>query len=522
MNYTSHLRLWTLWAAMAFFPALVGETLPIAPTPPHPPTAPTGRQLEETNASPRQIIQTGMPVHLETHETATDVVVFFSSASIEGEVLGDVVVIGGEARISGHVHGDVVNIGTGIHMRSGSQIDGDAVGLLGGIQISDHSTVHGDAVGILGGIQRESGARIGGQEINLAWGGWMGTNGPQIPHWFRDTITEICLKLRPLSLHVGWVWILSGIHLALYAVLTLAARGAITEILQTFNQRGATAFLMGLAALPLAALGSLTLIATGIGILVLPFLWAAMLMAALLGKTGLLQYLGLSLMRKPPRQSPSLLALGIGFLLLSLTYLIPVLGLLFWMTLTVWALGAALLTVLIRSRRECAPTPNSASTSILQAPPEPGPATECPPLQEPSTASELHPARLPESLTLPRVGLKKRLLATLIDWFIVSATIGMLPLLTFKAWFMIVYFVSMWVWKQTTLGGLLLRLKVVRLDDRPMDIGTALFRSFGALIGTAALGVGYLWCHWDPERQSWHDKIAGTVVVQVPKVQPLT
>ncbi len=41
------------------------------------------------------------------------------------------------------------------------------------------------------------------------------------------------------------------------------------------------------------------------------------------------------------------------------------------------------------------------------------------------------------------------------------------------------------------------------------------------LFSIAALGLGFLWILRDPERQSWHDRIAGTYVVSVPRSWPL-
>ena len=61
----------------------------------------------------------------------------------------------------------------------------------------------------------------------------------------------------------------------------------------------------------------------------------------------------------------------------------------------------------------------------------------------------------------------------------------------------------------------------VRLDGKPIDFPTALVRSLGTFFGVAALGLGYFWAAWDEERQGWHDKLAGTVVVRVPKVESL-
>jgi uncharacterized RDD family membrane protein YckC len=83
------------------------------------------------------------------------------------------------------------------------------------------------------------------------------------------------------------------------------------------------------------------------------------------------------------------------------------------------------------------------------------------------------------------------------------------------------YFACMWVWRQTTFGGIVLRLKVVRLDGRRMDWPTAAVRAIGALFGSVVGGLGYFWSGWDSEKQGWHDKVAGTVVVKVDKVQPL-
>jgi uncharacterized RDD family membrane protein YckC len=35
------------------------------------------------------------------------------------------------------------------------------------------------------------------------------------------------------------------------------------------------------------------------------------------------------------------------------------------------------------------------------------------------------------------------------------------------------------------------------------------------------LFLGFFWILWDKDQQGWHDKIAGTVVVRLPKALPL-
>jgi uncharacterized RDD family membrane protein YckC len=64
-------------------------------------------------------------------------------------------------------------------------------------------------------------------------------------------------------------------------------------------------------------------------------------------------------------------------------------------------------------------------------------------------------------------------------------------------------------------------LKVVRLDDRPIDWPTAIARALGCFLSAAVLLLGFIWIAYDRERQGWHDKVAGTVVVKLPKGVPL-
>jgi len=37
-------------------------------------------------------------------------------------------------------------------------------------------------------------------------------------------------------------------------------------------------------------------------------------------------------------------------------------------------------------------------------------------------------------------------------------------------------------------------------------------------VSTLPFALGFLWAFWDPKRETWHDKIAGTKVVRVQKV----
>jgi uncharacterized RDD family membrane protein YckC len=60
-------------------------------------------------------------------------------------------------------------------------------------------------------------------------------------------------------------------------------------------------------------------------------------------------------------------------------------------------------------------------------------------------------------------------------------------------------------------------LKVVRRDGRPLDWPTAVVRALGCFPSLMVAGLGFIWVAFDDEQQSWHDKIAGTIVVRMPK-----
>ena len=48
-----------------------------------------------------------------------------------------------------------------------------------------------------------------------------------------------------------------------------------------------------------------------------------------------------------------------------------------------------------------------------------------------------------------------------------------------------------------------------------VDYGRCVVRYLVAIVSGLALGLGYLWMLWDPERQTWHDKAADVFVVPV-------
>ncbi len=84
-----------------------------------------------------------------------------------------------------------------------------------------------------------------------------------------------------------------------------------------------------------------------------------------------------------------------------------------------------------------------------------------------------------------------------------------------------IYGAVMWKLRGSTVGGIIFDLRVVRIDGRPVDWETAIVRALGCFLSMVVAGLGFFWIAFDSGKQAWHDKIAGTAVVRVPKGVPL-
>lgn len=72
-----------------------------------------------------------------------------------------------------------------------------------------------------------------------------------------------------------------------------------------------------------------------------------------------------------------------------------------------------------------------------------------------------------------------------------------------------------WIYKSATPGKLLLGMRIVdaRTGGHPSN-AQFVGRYFAYFLSTVPLGLGFFWILWDPHRQGWHDKLAGTLVVR--------
>jgi len=67
-----------------------------------------------------------------------------------------------------------------------------------------------------------------------------------------------------------------------------------------------------------------------------------------------------------------------------------------------------------------------------------------------------------------------------------------------------------------TVGKRVLNIRVVDFDTAgPIGVGRGVLRTLARILSGAIFYLGYLWMLWDPEQQTWHDKLVRTTVVPV-------
>jgi len=84
-------------------------------------------------------------------------------------------------------------------------------------------------------------------------------------------------------------------------------------------------------------------------------------------------------------------------------------------------------------------------------------------------------------------------------WFMLCLAAGSFA---FFGWF--------WTHGGQTLGMRAWRLRIVRADGGDLTWSDAACRYAAAALSLAALGIGFWWSVWDPERRCWHDLLSQT------------
>lgn len=63
-------------------------------------------------------------------------------------------------------------------------------------------------------------------------------------------------------------------------------------------------------------------------------------------------------------------------------------------------------------------------------------------------------------------------------------------------------------------GKLIVGLRLVQADLTPVSIRQSVSRYFLRVLSVIPMGLGILWLLWDERKRTWHDHLAGTIVVK--------
>ncbi len=447
--------------------------------------APPVEKEEESAAKRlREIVKVGSEMVLKEGETCQNVVVVRGSALIDGTVEGDVVVVAGSAKVNGKIKGSMVVV-------------------LGSAKLGPKAEIKQDATVVGGTLDADPDAKISGERVEVGDGNIPGLK--PLADWLMNGL----LLARPLPPQLKWIWSIAFVLFLINVLLSAMFPRPTQACTDQMDRTPVASFFTGFLALVLFGPLLILLVATGVGVLIIPFLLCAMVVAFLFGKVAVYRYAGQQVtrpMNSPFFQSP-LVTLLAGTAIFYLLYTIPIVGFVVWGITSLWGLGAVLMATVGSFRRErevVSPTITSVGSG-----------------EAPMGTNTAEPGGIPPSIgaevSLPRVGFWLRLMATALDLLLIGAICAWthLPRLFIVLWG--IYHIVMWTWKGTTIGGIVIGLKIIRTDGRPLNFAVALVRSLSSVFSAMVLFLGFFWAGWSRERQSWHDKIAGTVIVRVPK-----
>lgn len=457
----------------------------------------------------------GNDSHLGPEERSKDMVTIGGNAFAEGRVQGDMVTIGGNSIAEGRVDMDMVTIWGDATLSDST--GGDFVVIMGSGELGPGAEVGKSAVVIGGKLTVHPTAKIHHERLNFPF------FFPGIPEGIqtiRKFVQECVLLARPISLNVPFTLYMAGILLLFYLLLAVIFPKPLQGSGQTLADKPLQSFLIGILVYASGPIFFLLMAITVIGLALVPFVYLAVLALTIFGKAVVFFHIGKQIARatKLLALENVLLSVILGGIVVYALYMIPFFGFFLWLVLSILGLGAVCLLIgnSISKWKAAgqadppdyegaslqAPGQSNASASDSQKPVQPGTSLE---QVESATAALFR-----------RVGFWWRTLATSIDLILVGALVSLLDIAIF-AIPLFAYFIIFWGWKGSTLGGMALGIRVQKISGEPIDWPTSVIRSLSSIVSLLPFFLGFFWAGWDPEKQSWHDKIAGTAVVRIPQ-----
>jgi uncharacterized RDD family membrane protein YckC len=335
--------------------------------------------------------------------------------------------------------------------------------------------------------------------------------------------------VRPLAFEASlwWAWAIAFGFLLFYVVVALMFDRSVVRCVETLETQPGQSTVASLMTVVLVPVLFVLLAVSVLGIVVIPFAGMGLFVASLFGKAVALAALGRRVTRFTGIAPFGHIAFAtfVGGLIAMGLYVIPVVGLIAYKLLGIIGLGVVVYTILLSIRQRS--TNRATAAAAVAAAAAPAAAGSAEPALVPTPAPTAAPTPAPAPATpvdstAPRAGFWIRMGALFIDMILIGVIIAILDA-GGEFWLIVLaaYGALMWKIKGTTIGGLVCGLKVVRRDGTDINWDTALVRALGCFLSMIVAGLGFLWIVFDEDRQAWHDKIAGTLVVRTTRPESL-
>lgn len=443
----------------------------------------------------RHVFRLGQDLTVDSLSEVREVIVVMGTLTVEGRVERDVYVWLGDVRLG-----------------PSAVVEGSLIVVAGDATIARGAAVGRDLAVVGGTLDAPADFAPGGDHA-LVGAPAVGRGVREFVPW----VTRGLLWGRPIVPDVPWVWAVVGVFLALAVMLTLIFGQAVRASTDVVLAQPLRSFLAGMVVLVVTGPLLVLFAATIVGLVVLPVVVFALAVAWTIGKVGVARGIGQRVLHEhdPESRVQAVRSVVIGFAAIVLAYMVPVLGLIAWSLISVFGLGAATIAMLAALRTEYPKRPRRSKAAAEASMPTPASG------DDPAGAMALGaaPAPAPEAPSEARATFLDRTAAFALDCLLVAIIDRLLDSRVDGMYFILLvsYHIAFWTWQATTLGGIIVGLRVVRTDGQPLRPVDALVRGLSSVFSFAALGIGCFWMLHDPERQTWHDMIAGTYVVKVPR-----
>jgi len=508
---------------------------------------------------------------LKSGKAVNNVITVYGNSSIQGEVFGSIVIVGGNLALNSKVHGDVVVVG-------------------GSVDLGSDAKCLGNTIVVGGGFKKSLGAQINKSPFIIGGAPFL-----FVLSWIKNGL----LLGRPVVPSLMWVWGIIGVFFILYCLLALLLRKALAAGVEACETHPVGSLLTGLLFFMILTPLLASLVFSGFGIILLPFMVCPLILLACVGRLFVYVTIGCMFLKqlRPPGYGV-VVALAIGMALCVLLGMIPFVGFLVWGFTGVMGIGTIILACfqyLSRERKSSKqtppptyPTPPSIPTVSAAAPPTPSssvapvaatssitptdanpiipppqalkpepqfqsqsipvpnsptvvppPAPAQPPvsakisvapalISEPRVNLATPAAKTPPpviqastppilaSQSFPLAGFGLRLCSLALDLIVVTGCLALINCMRLFPLGLLVYYIVFLALRGATLGDLVTGIKCVHMTGTPMNWGTAIVRSLCSIFSIVPLGLGFFWTIWDPRKQSWHDRIANTILIKTP------